>query len=170
MYATPHSVAYLDTSSEILSCCMQLRKYGAVNSFPPKQSLRMERLCSNLHLSQLSKTQHRYPHWGLVWAIFPTVVSTFGHWVHPPLRDVIFRWLGHLNAILFQFSNEKNGGNDFVSGGRVGEEGPWCLPRGSVCCAGWQETHGGSTDQRKVYINQFDHMKPQISSNATGRS
>ena len=37
MYATPHSVVYLDTSSEILSCCMQLRKYVAVNSFPPKK-------------------------------------------------------------------------------------------------------------------------------------
>ena len=65
MYATLHSVVCLYSSSEILSCCIQLPKYGAVSSFPPKTSLRMERLRSNVHLSQFSKTQHRHPPLGI---------------------------------------------------------------------------------------------------------
>ena len=60
MYATLHSMVYLHPLSELPSRCMKLLKYGIRCSITPKTPHRMEGICPNVPLTELSKTQHRY--------------------------------------------------------------------------------------------------------------
>ena len=50
----------------LMCICVLLYTVGKIwcrDCFPPKITLRMKRLCSNVHLSQFSKTHHRHPPW-----------------------------------------------------------------------------------------------------------
>ena len=60
MYATLHSMVYLHPSRELPSLWIKLLKYGIRCSITPKTPHRMEGICPNVPLTELSKTQHRY--------------------------------------------------------------------------------------------------------------
>ena len=61
-------------------------KWSLASSFPPKTSLRMEQLCSNVHLSRLSKIRHRYYPSEILTSLHRQHFRFSGRWSHQSLN------------------------------------------------------------------------------------